>query len=652
MGISFVLILGVLGCSGPKIQSPSHGPEERALDYSGFGRESVTEEILERYAPPTAGGESFSLAQSLLDLRSPGFGIPSPDGQRLYFTWTVTGNRQVWRVDQPMGFPVQMTGGEDASFLQDVSPDGRWIVISRDRQGDEQFGIYLQSADGGPVREVFRRERVVASHEFFSDDSKYLYFRANAHRPDSFSIFRYNIENRLTEEVVRLTGFWSVLDHKADGRLLLREAKGNINNAVYEFDPETNDLTALLGKDEEESYFAKYSEAEGELLVLTNRFSDFHQLYRWKAGDFESITGERGVEISSFSITRDRSRVILSLNDRGYHRFEVYQLRPWTLMPLPEIENAEQIFRGSLSAGGRWLSLMLANSNRPSEVFVLDLEDLSFNKWLPSSSPEVDLSFAVQASLESYPARDGTPIPMFVWRPKICEVQLCPVIVDFHGGPEAQSIPSFSATALILQKRGFVFVQPNVRGSSGYGRAWIDADNQERRLNVITDIEDAAIFIRESWAKDGVSPKIGVMGGSYGGYSSLVAMSKFAGSYDAGVSIVGITSLLTFLQNTAPYRRALRISEYGDPETQAEILEQLSPINYRHQVKDPLLIIHGATDPRVPVGEALLMHDGVQEAGAESSLIIFADEGHGVRKRENQARMISYLVDFFETHLK
>jgi dipeptidyl aminopeptidase/acylaminoacyl peptidase len=229
---------------------------------------------------------------------------------------------------------------------------------------------------------------------------------------------------------------------------------------------------------------------------------------------------------------------------------------------------------------------------------------------------------------------------------------LCPVVVEFHGGPEAQSQPGFSPYVQMFVDAGFIFIQPNVRGSSGYGKKWIDADNGPKRLNVITDIEDCGIYVRKAFAKDGKAPKVGVTGGSYGGYATLMAMTYFSGAYDAGVSEVGIANLLTFLENTAPYRRALRVSEYGDPVKDRAALVKLSATTYVDRVKAPLLVIQGVNDPRVPVGEALLMHQALTDRGVPTGLILFSDEGHGASKRSNQVLSIGHTIAFFEKHLK
>lgn len=662
-GAPFLLFLGLLtACSSKNVettpktqQNEAAGATELQASYEGFGSNSVSPELLQKFKAAPVAPEILSEIQSLLDIRSPGYGLTDSKGERLFFTWNVTGTRQVWRVEGPKTFPIQMTGGQDSVSLRGISPDDKWLVLQRDKDGDEQFGIYLQATTGGPLREVFKRDKVVASFDFISEDSRYLYFRANLHSPSSFTLFHYDIEQRLTEEVVRLEGFWNVSDFQSDGRILLREAKGNIHSAYYEWRPQTKELIPLFGQNETESYYASYSAQDDELLVMTNRFGEFYQMYRWNRDreDFTPLLEERDTELSYFLVDETRSKLVLSLNDKGYTRFEVYRLPE---MQEVEIDwsnfQVEHRIPGTLSRGGKYLSTMLASSFEPSRTAVLNLETSEVKLWLEGNVPEIKTDFAEPASLEFYSARDGTQIPMFVQRPKQCKESLCPVVVDFHGGPESQAVPYFSATPLMFLKRGFVYVQPNVRGSSGYGKSWIDSDNAEKRLQVITDIEDAALFIKENWKVNGQAPAVGVMGGSYGGYSTKMAMTRFAGAYDAGVSIVGMTSLLTFLENTAPYRRALRVSEYGNPETQRETLLQLSPITYRDQIEAPLMIIHGATDPRVPVGEAILMYDAMTERGIKAPLIIFPDEGHGVRKRENQALMLAHILDFFEQNLR
>jgi dipeptidyl aminopeptidase/acylaminoacyl peptidase len=196
-----------------------------------------------------------------------------------------------------------------------------------------------------------------------------------------------------------------------------------------------------------------------------------------------------------------------------------------------------------------------------------------------------------------------------------------------------------------------VVVQPNVRGSDGYGKTWLHADDGPKRLEVITDIEDAAKWARTRFTVAGQTPKIGAYGRSYGGYSVLMAMTMFAGAYDAGVDIVGISDLRTFLANTAPYRRIVRINEYGDPERDAQALAKLSPMTYIDRVRAPLLIEQGASDPRVPAGESVQIYEALQQKGVECALALYRDEGHGARKRENIVLTLGHAIEFLHHHL-
>ena len=198
---------------------------------------------------------------------------------------------------------------------------------------------------------------------------------------------------------------------------------------------------------------------------------------------------------------------------------------------------------------------------------------------------------------------------------------------------------------------GFIFVEPNVRGSDGYGKNWLASDDGPNRLKVITDIEDASIELKKRFTVGGKVPKIGIMVGSYGGYSTLYGMTGFAVAYDAGAAIVGMSNLVTFLNNTAPYRRHLRISEYGDPEKDHDALVQLSPITHIDKVKGPLLIIQGVNDPRVPASEAEQIVKTVRGNGGDVWFLQFPDEGHGFKKKANADYFRAATMLFWQQHL-
>ena len=626
--------------------------EEAKKPYTGLGAESVSKETLAKFGPTPLPPQLTRKIQSMMDLRAPGMGLVSPDGKRLFFGWAVTGVGQVWRLDGPDRFPVEMTGGEDATDLAGITPDGKWLILQRDRRGEENPGLYVQSAGGGPLREIQHKPGIQTFFQFVTDDSKWIWFKSNDRKSDAYAIYRWNLDTGAREEVFSEPGLWNVGDHAADGRLLLQKETGSLSSEWSLFDPATKKLTPLFGQGEKEEYSARFGARPDELLVLTPKLGNFRRLYRWKGGKFEPLSPELAWDVDAFSIDEGRTRVLYEVNEAGYGRLGALDPANGKAIELPKLPPADQVMAGETTRNGRWTTIGVETGSAPRTSWVYDWQTKELTRWVIPSSPEIDTSTFAVATLESYPARDGTKIPMFVRRPKSCAGDdPCPVVVEFHGGPEGQSRPGFSVGAQLFVDAGFVYVQPNVRGSEGYGRKWLDADNGPKRLDIITDIEDCAKYIRSTWTKNGKAPKIGIYGGSYGGYSVLMGMTMFAGAYDAGVSIVGIANLLTFLENTAPYRRILRTSEYGDPEKDREALVKLSSTTYVDRLKGPLLIIQGASDPRVPVGEALLMHDTLEKRGIPSKLLIFADEGHGARKRENRVQQSGRALQFFEKQL-
>ncbi len=634
--------------------------------YAGHGADSVPPEVIARYAPTPLPGDVSRRIQTMLDVRAPVAARVAPDGSVVYFAWNVTGTAQLWKADGPRRFPTQLTGGEDVTRVAGIFPDGKTLAVMRDRKGEENPGLYLLSSEGGGLREVQHRSKVQTQLQFISDDGKSLYFTANDVKVDSYAIYRYDVAQNKRELVFGEEGLWSVEDHEGT-RLLLSRATGALTSELWELDQATKKTTPLFGQNEKEEYEVRYGSgatSPGELLVQTPKFGDFRRLYRTKPTarsgkplepvDVVAITPDAKHDVASFTIDRQRTHVYYTTNEAGFTRAHALDAKTYAEQKLPEVKDAAHVSFGAPTWNGRWVPMNVSTSKAPTTSYVFDWQSQKLVQWVLPSTPEIDTSKFAVASLEHYPAKDGTKIPMFVRRPAGCEKPsaLCPVLVHFHGGPEGQSHPGFSTYAQIFVDAGFVFIEPNVRGSDGYGKAWLHSDDGPKRLQVVSDIEDASKYVRSAWAHEGKAPKIGIMGGSYGGYSTLVGMTMFAGAYDAGVANVGMSNLLSFLLNTAPYRRALRASEYGDPEKDRAALIELSPVTHIQKLAAPLLLIQGASDPRVPVGEAIQMHDALEKRGVTTKLVVFPDEGHGTQKRENKVLEIGHTLAFFETHLK
>ncbi len=651
MLLNATFVLAAAAAVASPAASPARSPAP-AASYAGLGAESLSPELIASFVAPPLDAAITRPIQSMLDVRGAGSGLLSSTGGKMYFTWKVTGTYQVWRQDGPDRFPVQMTGGEDATRAIGIAPDDSFVLVSRDVGGQENPGLYLMRPEGGALVEVQHTPKVQTTLAFISDDSRSVYFLANDIEPDSYALYRWNVATKKREPVFTEKGLWEVADHVGT-RLLLVKNLGNTHQEVFTYDLATKKLAPVIGQNEEMEYAALFGGKPGSILVRTNKLGDFRRLYEVGAGGLVPVSPEMRHDVEGASIDDAHERIYYDVNADGYTTLAAMDAKTYAPLALPKLPAAENTTVASISRNGRWVQLSVDGSTLLPTTAVWDRKTSKLVRWREPAAPEIDVSHFAKVALESYPARDGTPIPMFVRRPAGCETAStpCPVIVEFHGGPEGQATAGFSAYAQMFVDAGFILVEPNVRGSDGYGKKWLDADNGPKRMQILTDIEDCSKFIRAKWMKNGIVPKIGVTGGSYGGYSTLMAMTFFAGAYDAGVEQVGISNLITFLNNTAPYRRILRTSEYGDPEKDHDALVQLSPTTYADRVSAPMLLIQGVNDPRVPVGEAVQFYRALERRGVDRGLILFPDEGHGATKRANQVLAMGHSLAFFRKHL-
>lgn len=636
--ISLIFLLQTSCTSAPKGQSQTapKGQDEAA---------PKTQNVL-----PPLDSQLQRDVQIKLDVRSPGLGRLSPDNKTLYFSWGITGSRQIYKLSNPMAFPQQLTGGEDQTALEDITPDGRWLILSRDFNGEENPGLYLQNPQGGALRRIQHLPKVVTHYEFTSQDSKHIFFRSNQLDSSSFGLWRYEVNTSKVENIFNEKGTWTISDHKGNN-LILSKILSNTASEHYLWNLKDRKLIPILGQNEKENYTVQFGTRSGQYLVSTNKFSDFFKVYWYEKLNFKEISPNQSMDITG-SIDPDRKKVFFTFNDNGYTRVRVFNAN--TLQPLifPGFKNADHVLLGSLSKDGNTIMVGVDTGASPRIDYSYNFVTKKLSQWTLPSSPESDLTRFSKPELITIPTRDGQSITAWLRKPlNPASAFANPIVVHFHGGPEAQSRPGFSVFAQMFLDAGFIFVEPNVRGSTGFGKKFLDADNGPKRLDVITDIEDVSVYLKEKFAVNSIPPKIGVMGWSYGGYSTLMAMSRFAGSYDAGVSLVGMSNLVTFLNNTAPYRRHLRTPEYGDPVTDLEALIKLSPMTYLNQIKSPLLIIQGANDPRVPASESQQIFDALKNKSIPSALLIFEDEGHGSQKRSNRVLELGHTIQWFKKYL-
>jgi dipeptidyl aminopeptidase/acylaminoacyl peptidase len=286
------------------------------------------------------------------------------------------------------------------------------------------------------------------------------------------------------------------------------------------------------------------------------------------------------------------------------------------------------------------------------DIHLLDLTQPGrpLSQLTRSSRAGVAVNEFAEPELIRYRTFDERMIPAWFYRPAVRAGELPPVIVYPHGGPESQTRPQFNALFQYFVANGYGVLAPNVRGSTGYGTAFMNLDNVERRLDAVNDLAHAAFWLRDQ--RQGDPRRLAVYGGSYGGFMVLAAVTRYPDLFAAGINVVGIANFITFLERTGPYRRAHREGEYGSLERDREFLQRISPINMVDRIRCPMMVIHGANDPRVPIGEAEQIVAALRMRMIPVEYLRYEDEGHGIARLRNRLDCYPRMVAFLDRHVK
>jgi dipeptidyl aminopeptidase/acylaminoacyl peptidase len=297
---------------------------------------------------------------------------------------------------------------------------------------------------------------------------------------------------------------------------------------------------------------------------------------------------------------------------------------------------------------GRFLALTLSGSTRPPDVWVYDRQEQRLTQVTRSPHPGIDLAALVRPRLVRYPAHDGLELTGWLYEPAGVAGP-APYVLSFHGGPEGQERPGFRSDYQALAARGIGVLAPNVRGSSGFGKRFVNLDNGALRFDAIRDIEATARYLVDGGLAD--PRRLGIMGGSYGGYMTMAGVAWYPQLFAAAANLFGVVNFATFFAHTEPWMAAISTVEYGDPATQAELLAELSPLQRIERVVTPTLVLHGANDTNVPVVEAEQVVASLEQRGVPVEYVLFPDEGHGWRKTDNRVTSTVRIVEWFAEHL-
>ena len=575
----------------------------------------------------------------------------SPDGQQLAFVTDVTGAPQLWVVNAQGGWPHQLTFGESVTFHA-WSPAGDWIVYGTDRAGNEREGYYLVTPDGTLEGELLAPSEAFRRFGGFTRDGKRLAYATTERNGQEFDIHLLDVESGQDREVLRgRLGLYAVSWRPDGGAVLLSEARGEDANDLYLLDVSTGEVEVLF-KPEDASRYTSFSwvpDGTGFYLV-TDHEREFAALgyYDLREQTLSLVERPDG-DVAQAALSRDGRLLAWVVSERGYSTLNVRDLSTGSDLPAPALPRGRYALRWAAEASVA--AIYVSGPQIPGDLWTWEPDSGDVHRATRSSTAGLDMSSMIVPTHYSFPARDGTTVHGLLYRPTTVAGGRAPVLLSVHGGPTGQATPRFNGAHQYLLTRGIAVFDLNYRGSTGYGKSFARANNGRLRDDELYDLEDAVEWLGRQEGLD--ASRVAIMGGSYGGYLTMAGLARLPALFKSGVAFVGVSNWLTALEGASPQLKASDRIEYGDinDPNDREFFREISPINHVSYVRAPVMVLHGANDPRDPVTESDQFVRAIRERGGEVQYLRFPDEGHGIRKLAN--RIIAYrrIAQFLERTL-
>jgi dipeptidyl aminopeptidase/acylaminoacyl peptidase len=654
-------------------------------------------------AQTVASNEVYGIGR-YLNIRSATSPSLDSSGDRVAFLTNITGTPQVWMVSASGGWPEQMTFYPDRVDFVSWAPNQSGLIFAKAVGGDENSQLYWMAPDGSQIRALTNDSKVRYNFGDWSRDSKFISYASNKRNRDFFDVYLMDVASGREELVYQQDGSNQPVAWSMQGRQLAVSHSNeqlSLDNDLYLVEIATKEamhLTPHAGAAQFEnvqfqpnghSLFlttdnGRESQALAELNLVTKKI-DILDDTPW---DVEAVAQSPNGGMLAYTINKD-----------GFSELYVRTLdtdgKPLITVVGPKGKRIELPGKGvvsglSFSRQGDKLALVFNGGRFNADVWIYDLKTKKLSQVTHSSRAGIPQESFVEPELIHYKTFDGRMIPAWYYRPKANAANSSPlmntvsptrvnfithngtlppfkgsldlqpaargtanglpVIVSVHGGPEGQALPTFSGVDQYFLSRGYAILAPNVRGSTGYGKTYSHLDDVFKREDSVKDLAAAVAWLK---TEGGADPKrIAVMGGSYGGYMVLAAITLYPDIWSAAVEMFGIANFETNLKRTSGYRRKLREREYGTLDKHLDFLKSISPIYRVDRIRAPLFVLQGKNDPRVPYTESEQIVKALKERNRPVEYILFEDEGHGFVKLNNRLRMYPQIVEFLDKYLK
>jgi dipeptidyl aminopeptidase/acylaminoacyl peptidase len=609
---------------------------------------------------PNAQVERTLTIEKLYMTRAVGDTTWSPDGRTIAFISNMSGRNNVWLVPADGGWPTQLTVSDQRQSSPAWSPDGKWIAYQSDYDGDEQWDIFLVSPKTGQVVNLTNTREIAEQSPVWSPDGRYLAYLV---KPKTSSTHEIDVYDTLMREVKHLTtgtpkdrGNYGQVWSK-DGKWIAytqTQAKGTDSN-IFVAEVGTGKTTLLTEHRGENLYTVNDFSPDGTHLLITSNAGNGYEnvgLLDIASRKVEWLTRDKW-EISGGNFSPDGKTVTWTANVDGNTDIFLHQRATGktTSLSLPKGVNYLGGSQSAFSRDGTKLLYYHNGPSAPSDVWVYSMATGKSQQVTHSLMAGVRSEDMVEPYLVHYPSRDGKwTISAFVYVPYNAPRNgQHAAIVYVHGGPTSQTHNSFNRFIQYVVNKGYFVIAPNYRGSTGYGKEFQNANLFDMGGGDLQDVLAAADWMKQTGYPD--PKKLILMGGSYGGYMTMMGVTKAPDVWAAGVPIVPFVNWFTEIQNEDPVLQQSDLATMGDPEKNKALYEDRSPINFIDQVKAPLLLLAGGHDPRCPKSETQQVVDAIKKRGGVIESKVYENEGHGFAKVENQIDAYKRVADFLQAHV-
>jgi dipeptidyl aminopeptidase/acylaminoacyl peptidase len=582
----------------------------------------------------------------------------SPVGREMLIATRFGDVPQLHLVKAPGGARQQLTFFSDAVRTGRFHPNGGdYIVFMKDTGGGEWFQLYRYDLKTGDVALLTDGKARNLQGPWSSDGDRIAYMSTRRTGKDTDLWVMNPADAKSDRLLTQLAGGgWEPLDWSPDdNKILLSEGLSINESYLWLVDTSTGEKTALTPRDAKDKVFygdAQFSKDGKGMYVVTDRDSEFQRLAYIDFATKQSkyLTTAIPWDVERFDLTHDGKRIAFVSNEEGVSVLHAIDAATKKEVRLPKLPKGV-IVAMRWHKNGEDIGFALTSSRSPGDCYSVNVATGKVERWTASESA-VNTEAFPEAELVRWKSFDGKMISGFLYKPAAKFTGKRPVLVDIHGGPEGQSTPDFLGRMnYYLNEMGIAIIEPNVRGSTGYGKTFTQLDNGFKREDTYKDIDALFDWIGTRADLDG--ERVAVTGGSYGGHMTLAVSTFYSDRIRCSVDIVGMSNLVTFLEHTEAYRRDLRRVEYGDERDpkMREFLEKIAPMNNIEKIKRPMFVIAGKNDPRVPVSESQQIADALKKQGTPVWLLIAKDEGHGYRKKSNQDFQFYATVEFLREYL-